>query len=263
MEVILLERVAKLGQMGETVRVRDGYARNFLLARKKALRATEANKKHFDTQRAQIEANNLTLKKEAEIRGRNAERSKLRRHSPGRRERPSVWLGRAARHRRRRDRRGVHGRPQSDRARAADQGARTACRSRASASGSRREDHHQCRALRRGGRAPGARRIRRSNRARTPRWTTWVSKSAPRWRKPATSKCNSATRRNQRGALSAGRSHARRKAPRPSGPPTPRRHRPTCVRPSASRFGHAVSWSRPARHSPRRRPVWRRPARRH
>ena len=66
MEVILLERVAKLGQMGETVRVRDGYARNFLLARKKALRATEGNKKHFETQRAQIEANNLTLKKEAE-----------------------------------------------------------------------------------------------------------------------------------------------------------------------------------------------------
>ena len=66
MEVILLERVAKLGQMGETVRVRDGYARNFLLARGKALRATEANKKHFETQRAQIEANNLTLKKEAE-----------------------------------------------------------------------------------------------------------------------------------------------------------------------------------------------------
>ncbi len=66
MEVILLERVPKLGQMGETVRVRDGYARNFLFARKKALRATEENKKRFDTQRAQIEANNLTLKKEAE-----------------------------------------------------------------------------------------------------------------------------------------------------------------------------------------------------
>ena len=44
MEVILLERVAKLGQMGETGRVRDGYARNFLLARKKALRATEGNR---------------------------------------------------------------------------------------------------------------------------------------------------------------------------------------------------------------------------
>ncbi len=67
MEVILLERVAKLGQMGETVRVRDGYARNFLLARGKALRATENNKKHFETQRAQIEARNLEAKKEAEV----------------------------------------------------------------------------------------------------------------------------------------------------------------------------------------------------
>jgi large subunit ribosomal protein L9 len=67
MEVILLERVAKLGQMGETVRVRDGYARNFLLARGKALRATEGNKKQFETQRAQIEARNLEAKKEAEV----------------------------------------------------------------------------------------------------------------------------------------------------------------------------------------------------
>lgn len=66
MEVILLERVAKLGQMGETVKVRDGYARNFLLARGKALRATENNKKRFETQRAQIEARNLEAKKEAE-----------------------------------------------------------------------------------------------------------------------------------------------------------------------------------------------------
>ncbi|MGZ9117155.1 MAG: 50S ribosomal protein L9, partial [Methylocystis sp.] len=69
MDVILLERVAKLGQMGETVRVRDGYARNFLLARGKALRATENNKKHFETQRAQIEARNLEAKKEAETVG--------------------------------------------------------------------------------------------------------------------------------------------------------------------------------------------------
>ena len=66
MDVILLERVAKLGQMGDTVRVRDGYARNFLLARGKALRATENNKKHFETQRAQIEARNLEAKKEAD-----------------------------------------------------------------------------------------------------------------------------------------------------------------------------------------------------
>lgn len=66
MEVILLERVAKLGQMGETVKVRDGYARNFLLPRGKALRATEANKAHFENQRAQLEARNLERRKEAE-----------------------------------------------------------------------------------------------------------------------------------------------------------------------------------------------------
>jgi large subunit ribosomal protein L9 len=66
MQVVLLERVAKLGQMGEVVRVRDGYARNFLLPQGKALRATEANLKRFDTERAQLEARNLDRKREAE-----------------------------------------------------------------------------------------------------------------------------------------------------------------------------------------------------
>ena len=66
MEVILLERIAKLGQMGDTVRVRPGYARNFLLARGKALRATEENKGRFETQRAQLEARNLERRKDAE-----------------------------------------------------------------------------------------------------------------------------------------------------------------------------------------------------
>ncbi len=65
MEVILLERVAKLGQMGEIVRVRDGYARNFLLPGGKAMRATEANRARFETQRAQLEARNLETKNEA------------------------------------------------------------------------------------------------------------------------------------------------------------------------------------------------------
>ena len=65
MEVILLERVAKLGHMGEKVRVKDGFARNFLLPRGKALRATEANKKKFEGQRQQLEARNLELKAEA------------------------------------------------------------------------------------------------------------------------------------------------------------------------------------------------------
>lgn len=69
MEVILLERVAKLGQMGETVKVRDGYARNFLLPRGKALRATKTNKEHFENQRAQLEARNLERRKEAETVG--------------------------------------------------------------------------------------------------------------------------------------------------------------------------------------------------
>ena len=65
MQVILLERVAKLGQMGEVVKVKDGYARNFLLPQGKALRANEANKKKFEGQRAQLEARNLERKSEA------------------------------------------------------------------------------------------------------------------------------------------------------------------------------------------------------
>ena len=66
MEVILLERVARLGQIGEVVRVRDGYARNFLLPRGKALRATEDNRKRFESMKAQLEARNLELRSEAE-----------------------------------------------------------------------------------------------------------------------------------------------------------------------------------------------------
>ncbi|QPF87677.1 50S ribosomal protein L9 [Bradyrhizobium genosp. L] len=65
MEVILLERVAKLGQMGEVVRVRDGFARNFLLKRGKALRATEANRTKYDGMKAELEANNIKAKGEA------------------------------------------------------------------------------------------------------------------------------------------------------------------------------------------------------
>lgn len=65
MEVILLERVNKLGQMGETVKVRDGYARNFLLPMGKALRANEGNKKRFEAERATLEARNLERKSEA------------------------------------------------------------------------------------------------------------------------------------------------------------------------------------------------------
>ena len=66
MEVILLERISRLGQMGETVKVKDGFARNFLLPKGKALRANEANKKKFEGQRAQLEARNIERKSEAQ-----------------------------------------------------------------------------------------------------------------------------------------------------------------------------------------------------
>lgn len=66
MEVILLERVEKLGQMGDIVSVKDGFARNFLLPTKKALRATEGNKAKFEAERARLEADNLERKSEAE-----------------------------------------------------------------------------------------------------------------------------------------------------------------------------------------------------
>lgn len=66
MQVILMERVPKLGQMGDIVRVKDGYARNFLLPRAKAMRATKANLAQFETQRAQLEARNLEAKKDAD-----------------------------------------------------------------------------------------------------------------------------------------------------------------------------------------------------
>lgn len=66
MQVILLERIGRLGQMGDVVKVRDGYARNFLLPKGKAMRATKANLSQFEQQRAQLEAQNLEQKKEAD-----------------------------------------------------------------------------------------------------------------------------------------------------------------------------------------------------
>ena len=67
MQVILLERIGRLGQMGDTVKVRPGFARNFLLPQGKAMRATKDNMQHFEKQRAQLEANNLLRKQEAEV----------------------------------------------------------------------------------------------------------------------------------------------------------------------------------------------------
>ncbi len=69
MEIILLERIENLGQMGDVVRVKPGYARNYLLPQKKAVRLTDDNRKRFEEQRAQLEATNLERRAEAEAVG--------------------------------------------------------------------------------------------------------------------------------------------------------------------------------------------------
>ena len=66
MEVILLERIERLGKMGDVVKVKPGFARNYLLPQKKALRATPDNLKYFESQRAQLEAVNLAHRSDAE-----------------------------------------------------------------------------------------------------------------------------------------------------------------------------------------------------
>ncbi|MEQ1706340.1 MAG: 50S ribosomal protein L9 [Rickettsiales bacterium] len=73
MEVILLERIARLGTIGETVKVRNGYGRNFLIPMKKALRATEENKKIFEERRHIIEEKNNAARKEAEVLAKKVE----------------------------------------------------------------------------------------------------------------------------------------------------------------------------------------------
>src|SRR5579859_6758219 len=67
MEVILLERVARLGQMGDVVRVKDGFARNFLLPRGKALRATDENRTRFETMKSELQARSAAMKGEAAV----------------------------------------------------------------------------------------------------------------------------------------------------------------------------------------------------
>ena len=73
MQIILLERIEKLGSIGDVVVVKDGYARNFLLPNKKALRANEANRKVFEANRARIEADNATRREEAKLESGNVE----------------------------------------------------------------------------------------------------------------------------------------------------------------------------------------------
>ena len=71
MQIILLEKVINLGTLGDVVRVKDGYARNFLLPQGKALRASEANKARFENERTHLEARNLERRGEAEKRNRS------------------------------------------------------------------------------------------------------------------------------------------------------------------------------------------------
>jgi large subunit ribosomal protein L9 len=73
MQIILLERIEKLGSIGDVVTVKDGYARNFLLPNKKALRANDANRKVFESRRAQIEADNAARREEAQLESGNVE----------------------------------------------------------------------------------------------------------------------------------------------------------------------------------------------
>ena len=73
MEIILLERVEKLGTIGDVVTVKDGYARNYLLPNKKALRANEANRKVFEANRSKIEADNAARRGEAEVHSKDVE----------------------------------------------------------------------------------------------------------------------------------------------------------------------------------------------
>ena len=120
MQIILLERIGGLGQMGDVVKVRDGYARNFLLPKGKALRATKVNLARFETDRAQLEVRNLELKKEAEAVAvkLNGKRFVALRQASD--VRPPLWLRDHARHRRNRHRRRLHSVAHADPARAAD-----------------------------------------------------------------------------------------------------------------------------------------------
>ena len=100
MEVILLERVAKLGQMGDVVRVKDGFARNFLLPRGKALRATEENRTRFETHENRARGPLADAQDRSGRRRREAQWQELHGPAPSLGSRPAVRLGVAARPRR-------------------------------------------------------------------------------------------------------------------------------------------------------------------
>lgn len=140
MEVILLERVAKLGQMGDVVRVKDGFARNFLLPRGKALRATEENRGRFEGMKTELVARSQTLKTEASGVA-EAQWQELHCSSPSFGNRPAVRLGVATRPRRPHQQLWLRRQSQSDRVEYADQDHRPAQRADFAASRDRDHDH--------------------------------------------------------------------------------------------------------------------------
>ncbi len=100
MDIILLERIEKLGSIGDVVSVKDGYARNFLLPNKKALRANAANKKVFEANRERLEAENAERRTEAEKHGRKGRRHRDRADPRVVERRPALRFGQRPRHHR-------------------------------------------------------------------------------------------------------------------------------------------------------------------
>ena len=152
MQVILLQRIGRLGQMGDVVNVKDGFARNFLLPQKKALRATEENRKHFEVPAPPARGEQPRAEEGGRGRRREARRQDLRRHPLGRRYRPALRLGLDARHRRGDHRRRLHRRSPPGHHGAPDQGARPARDECRAAPGGRRQGDAQRRPFRGRGR---------------------------------------------------------------------------------------------------------------
>ena len=111
MEVILRDHVENLGKRGEIVKVADGYARNYLLPRKLALPATDANKKWVERERKIAEARDHEERAGRRGHCRAVERARCHHHAQDGRKRPAVWLGHQRRHRRTAGRQGLRDRP--------------------------------------------------------------------------------------------------------------------------------------------------------
>ena len=169
MNLILLERVPKLGQMGDVVKVKPGFARNYLLPQKKALRATKDNITYFESQRKVLEAQNLERRGEAEAVAGKMKDVKVTHHPPGLRGAAAVRFGHVARHLRCRQCCRRQDRAQPGRARQADQDARRPPDPDPPPSRGRGRDHRADRPLGRRGRVPRqGRQAGRRERARCP-----------------------------------------------------------------------------------------------